>query len=201
MSNVSLFSKKEKIIGAAGFLALVAGVAVPTYMSKEHLTTFIASVGAIGQVGVALALFVVTCAQWKLQTQTVQADKARLLRDDERREREEKRQADDFAKRLKITKGELRESIEGFFRSYDPDTREQYFEVFSNRLADLKPYIDDEPRNTIAPLLRQTNRILANSLAGKSEENGRFMGSWCADANRFLRMIGEAEIAWKNSKP
>ncbi len=181
MHQIHTLSETERrwLFGGAMFGVLLT--LILTVESADPITTFLAAIGAIGQVGIALALYFVNRAQWKLQEHLAQ---------------EEVRQA---AERQRLarqaTLDGVREEIDLFYRSWHVGPREECYDRMSDYLFQLKVGLGFEDSGTIRKFLRFSSDIVAQMDTREGRDAiGRRMEAWRNAANTVLRLVGAAPL-------
>ncbi|WP_313535719.1 hypothetical protein [Sphingomonas sp.] len=181
MHQIHTLSERERRWLFGGAIASALLTLMLTVMSADPIPTFIAAIGAIGQVGIALALYFVTRAQWKLQEH--------LAEEQVRQVAERQRLA-----RQAMLDG-VREEILWFYRSWEVGQREECYDKMSDHLFQLKTGMGQDVSTAIRKFLHFSWDIVAHSGTEEGRDaNGRRMEPWRKSANNVLAMVGAEPI-------
>ena len=177
MQQIHALSEQERRWLSGGVLFGVLLTLILTAESDDPIPTFLAAVGAIGQVGIAVALYFVNRAQWKLQ---------------EHLAHEEVRQAAERQRLVRqIALDNIREEIDTFYRSCEVGAREESHDRMSEHLFQLKAGLDFESARSIRKFLRFSSDIITHMSTDEGRvANGRRMDPWRKSANNVLRTVG-----------
>ena len=185
MNDLHAPSVHEKRWIGAGLVFGGSIIALATYHAADHVSAFVSALGAVGQVGIAIAVFLINRLQWRLQAQTTEQSRRK-------QEREE-------AKRAENLREEVRENVDAFYRSVEPEARADAFERLLEPLLNLKRDTAPEQRTRIADFVKFTRRLRDNTFAGNDRANAHLIGDWREQANELLELIGTSKLDWKSS--
>lgn len=190
MTDLIAPSHHEKRWVGGGLIVASGIIAYGTFEATDHVGAFVATLGAVGQVGIACAVYMINRLQWRLQAETARQDRAR---EDAAAAEAKQRES----KRLQLLREDVRENVDAFYRAFDPDARSDAFERLVEPLLDLKRDTTSEQRSAIADFVKFTRRVRDNTVAGRDGANDAVIGKWREQANSLLTLIGASMLDWR----